>query len=98
VFGQPQHPYAWGLLDSMPSVEERLAQLVPIEGSPPSLIAPPSGCPFHPRCPYRFEPCPTEVPPLVAPVPEAHPDACHLPWERKAELGSQRSILTRSAA
>jgi peptide/nickel transport system ATP-binding protein len=98
VIGQPQHPYAWGLLDSMPSVEERLAQLVPIEGSPPSLIAPPSGCPFHPRCPYRFEPCPTEVPPLVAPVPEAHPDACHLPWERKAELGSQRSILTRSAA
>jgi peptide/nickel transport system ATP-binding protein len=98
VFGQPQHPYAWGLLDSMPSVDQRLAQLVPIEGAPPSLIAPPSGCPFHPRCPYRFEPCPTEVPPLVAPVPEAHPDACHLPWERKVELGSQRSILAKGAA
>ena len=50
------------------------------------------GCPFHPRCPYAFEPCPTERPPLVAPVPEAHPDACHLPWEKKVELGGQRAV------
>ena len=92
VFELPQHPYAWGLLDSMPTVERRLEQLVPIEGSPPSLIAPPAGCPFHPRCPYVFGPCPTERPPLVAPVPEAHLDACHLPWERKVELGKKRSI------
>ena len=92
IFEQPQHPYAWGLLDSMPSVERRLTQLVPIEGSPPSLITPPPGCPFHPRCRYRFEPCPTERPPLVAPVPEAHLDACHLPWEKKVELGRQRSV------
>ena len=92
IFDQPQHPYAWGLLDSMPSVERRLAALVPIEGSPPSLLAPPSGCPFHPRCRYRFEPCPTERPPLVAPVPEAHPDACHLPWDDKVKYGSERSI------
>ena len=66
IFDQPQHPYAWGLLDSMPTIERRLTALVPIEGSPPSLLAPPSGCPFHPRCRYRFEPCPTERPPLVA--------------------------------
>ncbi|HEV2591143.1 MAG TPA: ABC transporter ATP-binding protein, partial [Gaiellaceae bacterium] len=92
VFAQPQHPYAWGLLDSMPSIEKRLEALVPIEGSPPAMISPPSGCPFHPRCPYAFGPCPTELPPLVAPVPEAHLDACHLPWERKVELGSKRSI------
>jgi peptide/nickel transport system ATP-binding protein len=91
IFGQPQHPYAWGLLDSMPSVERRLDALVPIEGSPPSLLAPPAGCPFHPRCPYRFEPCPTERPPLVAPVEEAHLDACHLPWEKKLALGAQRA-------
>jgi peptide/nickel transport system ATP-binding protein len=93
IFEQPQHPYTWGLLDSMPSVERRLAALVPIEGSPPSLLAPPSGCPFHPRCRYRFEPCPTERPPLVAPVPEAHPDACHLPWDDKVKYGSERSIV-----
>ncbi len=92
MFSQPQHPYAWGLLDSMPSVEARLEALVPIEGSPPSLLNPPSGCPFHPRCPYAFEPCPVDRPPLVAPVPEAHLDACHLPWEKKVELGSRRSI------
>jgi peptide/nickel transport system ATP-binding protein len=91
VFGQPQHPYAWGLLDSMPTIDRRLEALVPIEGSPPSLLSPPSGCPFHPRCPYRFEPCPTERPPLRAPVPEAHLDACHLPWERKVELGEERA-------
>jgi peptide/nickel transport system ATP-binding protein len=91
LFGQPQHPYAWGLLDSMPSIDQRLAALVPIEGSPPSLLAPPSGCPFHPRCPYRFEPCPTERPPLRAPAPEAHLDACHLPWDKKVELGAKRA-------
>jgi peptide/nickel transport system ATP-binding protein len=91
VFGRPQHPYAWGLLDSMPTIDRRLAALVPIEGSPPSLLTPPSGCPFHPRCPYRFEPCPTERPPLQAPVTEAHLDACHLPWDKKVELGAQRA-------
>jgi len=92
IFAQPQHPYAWGLLDSMPTIERRLTSLVPIEGSPPSLLNPPTGCPFHPRCVYSFAPCPTERPPLVAPVPEAHPDACHLPWEKKVELGRQRAV------
>ena len=91
IFERPQHPYAWGLLDSMPTIEHRLAALVPIDGSPPSLLAPPSGCPFHPRCPYRFAPCPTERPPLEAPVSEAHLDACHLPWEKKVELGAARA-------
>ena len=92
IFERPQHPYAWGLLDSMPSVEQRLSALVPIEGSPPSLLAPPAGCPFHPRCRYRFEPCPTERPPLQAPVPGAHPDASHLSWEDKQREGGKRSI------
>jgi peptide/nickel transport system ATP-binding protein len=92
VFEQPQHPYAWGLLDSMPTIERRLAALVPIEGSPPSLISPPSGCPFHPRCPHRFAPCVTEVPPLIARDPSAHLDACHLPWHKKIELGSKRGV------
>jgi peptide/nickel transport system ATP-binding protein len=92
IFEQPQHPYTWGLLDSMPSVERRLTALVPIEGSPPSLLAPPSGCPFHPRCRYRFEPCPTDRPPLVAPVPDAHPDACWLAWDDKVREGAKRSV------
>jgi peptide/nickel transport system ATP-binding protein len=90
VFKAPQHPYTWGLLDSMPTVERRLAQLVPIEGSPPSLIQPPPGCAFHPRCPHRFAPCDQEVPPLVAPE-GAHADACYLPLDRKLAIGSERA-------
>jgi peptide/nickel transport system ATP-binding protein len=98
LFSRPQHPYTWGLLDSMPSVERRLQALVPIEGSPPSLLNPPSGCPFHPRCRYRFEPCATKRPPLIAPVPEAHLDACWLPWDKKVELGSARSVARLGGA
>jgi peptide/nickel transport system ATP-binding protein len=91
IFQKPQHPYAWGLLDSMPTIERRLDALVPIEGSPPSLLAPPTGCPFHPRCPYRFEPCAIERPPLEVPAEGAHLDACFLPYEKKVELGEQRA-------
>jgi peptide/nickel transport system ATP-binding protein len=89
IFNAAQHPYTWGLLESMPTVEKRLEVLVPIEGSPPSLLRPPQGCPFHPRCKYRFEPCDTKRPPLVA-IPNGHPDACHLPAERKREIWNDR--------
>ena len=59
IFRGAQHPYTWGLLESMPSIDKKLDVLLPIEGSPPSMLNPPSGCPFNPRCPYRFEPCTT---------------------------------------
>jgi len=53
LFAGPEHPYTWGLLNSIPSLSgTRKEQLVPIPGTPPSLINPPSGCHFHPRCPY----------------------------------------------
>jgi peptide/nickel transport system ATP-binding protein len=53
VFLEPQHPYTWGLLSSMPRLDrEPTERLLPIKGTPPSLINVPSGCPFHPRCPY----------------------------------------------
>jgi peptide/nickel transport system ATP-binding protein len=93
VFAAPQHPYAWGLLDSMPTIERRLDALRAIEGSPPSLLRPPGGCPFHPRCPHAFTPCPTEVPPLRAPAEGAHLDACHLDWDTKRELGAKRATV-----
>jgi peptide/nickel transport system ATP-binding protein len=86
IFQGAQDPYTWGLLESMPTVEQRLEELSPIEGMPPSLIDPPSGCAFHPRCPYAFAPCPVEIPPLRRPAPDAHLDSCHLPWERKREI------------
>jgi peptide/nickel transport system ATP-binding protein len=89
IFNAAQHPYTWGLLESMPTVEKRLEVLVPIEGSPPSLLRPPQGCPFHPRCKYRFEPCDSKRPPLAA-IPNGHPDACHLSAERKREIWNDR--------
>jgi peptide/nickel transport system ATP-binding protein len=92
IFNQAQHPYAWGLLESMPTVQRKLDLLVAIEGSPPSLLDPPPGCPFHPRCKYRFEPCDKERPPLV-PMPGGHLDACHLPAERKREVWSNRGVV-----
>jgi peptide/nickel transport system ATP-binding protein len=96
IFHAPQHPYTWGLLDSMPTIERKLARLVPIEGSPPSLINPPSGCPFHPRCPHRFAPCDTELPPLRAPM-GGHLDACHLSFDRKRELDVRRATVRLGA-
>jgi peptide/nickel transport system ATP-binding protein len=53
IFRRPQHPYTWGLLSSMPRLDrEPTDRLLPIKGTPPSLINVPSGCPFHPRCAY----------------------------------------------
>ena len=51
VFAQPLHPYAWGLLESIPTVTQKGTRLIPIEGAPPSLINVPPGCPFHPALP-----------------------------------------------
>jgi peptide/nickel transport system ATP-binding protein len=53
IFSAPQHPYTWGLLKSIPRLDSpRGEELVPVAGRPPSLINRPSGCYFHPRCPY----------------------------------------------
>jgi peptide/nickel transport system ATP-binding protein len=89
IFNAAQNPYTWGLLESMPTIEKRLDVLVPIEGAPPSLLRPPSGCPFHPRCTYRFAPCPEKLPPLEG-IPGGHLDACHLSPERKREIWTTR--------
>jgi len=95
IFGHPGHPYTWGLLASMPRMDrDRLARLVPIPGTPPSLIRVPSGCPFHPRCRYghlnggRSE---TEVPELRATEETGHLVACHL---TAAERTKQWGLLS----
>jgi len=86
IFAAPQHPYTWGLLKSVPRLEtSRSEELVPIPGRPPSLIDRPSGCYFHPRCPYVRDQH-RRVDPRLQPVPEApgHVVACLLlPPERK---------------
>jgi peptide/nickel transport system ATP-binding protein len=65
IFTSPKHPYTWGLFDCLPKIEERKGiRLTPIFGQPPNLANPPSGCKFHPRCPYAFERCMLEEPPL----------------------------------
>ena len=81
IFTAPQHPYTWGLLGSMPRLDrERTERLMPIKGTPPSLINVPSGCPFHPRCLYREltgGASETERPELLEISPR-HFLACHL--------------------
>jgi oligopeptide/dipeptide ABC transporter ATP-binding protein len=65
IFKNPQHPYTWSLLRSMPRVDEvGKERLISIKGVPPDLARPPAGCKFHPRCPFRVERCFTEEPPL----------------------------------
>jgi peptide/nickel transport system ATP-binding protein len=85
LFQRPQNPYTWGLLGSMPTIERRLERLVAIEGSPPSMVALPEGCSFHPRCPYRFAPCTVELPDLLQ-IPDGHLDRCHLEPKSKREI------------
>ncbi|HEX4833871.1 MAG TPA: ABC transporter ATP-binding protein [Trebonia sp.] len=90
VFTTPAHPYAWGLLGSMPRLDVGKAErLIPIPGTPPSLINVPSGCAFHPRCGYQAlvdgDRCRTEVP-LLAEVAPVHRVACHLPAAQKREI------------
>jgi peptide/nickel transport system ATP-binding protein len=89
VFETPLHPYTWGLLESIPTVAQKGARLLPIEGAPPSLIRVPPGCPFHPRCPHQFEPCDKERPDF-SDRGGGHPEACHLTIEDKRRLWHER--------
>jgi peptide/nickel transport system ATP-binding protein len=88
LFARPEHPYTWGLLGSMPRLDQpRDAPLVPIPGRPPSLIQRPSGCSFHPRCPYARQRH-REVEPPLEPVPgqPGHAVACLLEPETRRRL------------
>ena len=81
----PEMPYTWGLLSSVPEVtSDTDARLIPIPGNPPSLLNPPTGCPFHPRCTYKDQVpgdlCVTTLPELApAQVGNDHLRRCHLP-------------------
>ena len=91
VFRDPQHPYTWGLLGSIPRVgRPRVRRLAAIPGSPPSLLAPPEGCRFAPRCVHRFDRCSTR-PELKARVSADRLDACHLDPAIRASL-RRRSV------
>jgi oligopeptide/dipeptide ABC transporter ATP-binding protein len=87
VFYDPQMPYTWGLLGSIPRLDRpKPPRLHSIKGSPPSLIRQPQGCKFRPRCPHAFEKC-TEEPRLENRVEEpGHLDRCWLDVEEKRSL------------
>ncbi|MFJ4919660.1 ABC transporter ATP-binding protein [Streptomyces sp. NPDC088725] len=91
VLRTPEHPYTWGLLGSMPSLDSPVdVPLVPIPGTPPSLLNPPTGCCFHPRCTYTDsvpgERCTTVVPPLE--LENGRGAACHLDDGQRARFSA----------
>jgi oligopeptide transport system ATP-binding protein len=78
VFYNPQMPYTWGLLSSIPlPTADRSQELIPIPGSPPDMLDPPKGCPFTPRCPYSMRICAEEMPEYTTFSAE-HKAACWL--------------------
>jgi peptide/nickel transport system ATP-binding protein len=84
LFHRPQHPYTWGLMGSLPRLEADVDRLTQIPGQPPSLLRPPNGCRFHPRCPYVMEVCKTTVPELLPTQRDPdHLQKCHLDEETK---------------
>jgi peptide/nickel transport system ATP-binding protein len=89
IFNEPEHPYTWGLLASMPRMDrERSDRLIPIKGTPPSLIHVPQGCAFNPRC--RFESntgglSQRERPELVD-NGQGHLVACHMPQSQRQQI------------
>src|SRR5215216_5588932 len=91
IFAAPEHPYTWGLLSSIPRLDSpRGEELIPIQGRPPSLINLPSGCSFHPRCPYVRE-AHKRTDPVLEPVSGAtsHEVACLLASETRRKLWSE---------
>jgi len=91
IFKAPEHPYTWGLLGSVPRTDRAVRdRLIPVKGTPPSLINLPSGCAFHPRCPYVRQRHREVVPPLD-PVPGQpdHKVACLLASETRKRIWSE---------
>jgi peptide/nickel transport system ATP-binding protein len=102
IFYDPQHPYTWGLLGSITRVDQDRSQRLPaIPGLPPSLLHPPEGCHFRPRCPHQFDRCP-EIPDLVSRLPDSpkHLDRCWLEVEQKRKrriVGDQIGLAAEEA-
>ena len=82
IYKKPFHPYTNGLLRSVPRLDmDKSKELVPIEGFPPSLLNPPSGCSFTARCPFAMRICKERTPPMMN-LGEDHESAC---WQRVRE-------------
>lgn len=89
MFYNSLHPYTYGLLTSVPTLDHREDLLKSIPGSPPNLINPPSGCKFHPRCEFATDKCKSENPPLI--IDEGnHPAAC---WHKDKVIVTRKEIV-----
>ena len=99
IFGSPQHPYTWSLLKSIPRVDAlRHERLRSIEGMAPDLANPPSGCRFHPRCPFRIQECFTKEPALYDVAPDQRA-ACWVTMDRaRKEMGADSLMDIRPGA
>jgi peptide/nickel transport system ATP-binding protein len=96
LFAQPQMPYTWGLLGSLPRLDQAASRLEQIPGQPPSLLHPPKGCAFNPRCAYVFDKCREQLPELTAAPDKAdHRYRCHLDdAERERIWAAKKAALT----
>ena len=89
IFSLPRHPYTWGLMGSLPTLGRKVDRLTQIPGTPPSLLRPPPGCRFNPRCRYVMDRCKVDAPELTAvPGEETHREACFLDEETKRGAGA----------
>ena len=94
LFERPLHPYTWGLLGSLPRLDLEVERLTQIAGQPPSLLDPPAGCRFRPRCDYAFDRCRPELPEAKpAALRPGHLDACFLDEEGSS---TNRSAWSRA--
>ena len=90
IFDRTLHPYTEGLLGAFPSITGGKRRLEAIPGNPPSLVTPPAGCRFHPRCKYMKEICQTQDPPYVSPEAK-HRALCHFSADFYASGGLRRT-------
>ena len=97
LFAKPEMPYTWGLLGSLPRLNVQGARLEQIPGQPPSLLHPPTGCPFNPRCEFVMNICRQELPPLEAsPAGADHLFRCHLDAAARTEIWQQKQAAMMS--
>ena len=91
IFYRTLHPYTLGLMQSVPKLGTEQDELTSIPGSPPNLIAPPTGCKFHPRCQFATDKCAVEAPPLVEYEP-GHLAAC---WHTEAVIEARAELESK---
>jgi peptide/nickel transport system ATP-binding protein len=102
IYYRPRMPYTLGLLGSVPRLDTNRSQrLLPILGSPPSLVNLPAGCPFTPRCPIAQDRCESQEPALISVASQHHHAACHFSHElagvRPHDLFAPTSADTRTS-